>query len=57
MDHLWRHVKDPVAADEPTPNVNVTVERARREIRQMTLKERSKVGILSKDFWLADVLT
>ncbi len=58
MDHLWRHVKDLAAANEPTPNVYATVERARREIRHMTPKERlQKASVLSKDFWLADVLT
>ena len=58
MDHLWRHVKDLISANEPTPNVHATVERARREIRQMSPKERlQKAGVRSKDFWLADVLT
>jgi transposase len=58
MDHLWRKVKDLIAANEPTPNVIATVNRARRTIRQMTPKERlRKAGVLSKDFWLADVLT
>lgn len=57
MDHLWRHAKDRVSANEPTPNVHATVERARRELRQMTPTERlRKAGVLSKDFWLADVL-
>ena len=58
MDHLWRHVKNLIAANEPTPNVIATVNRARRAIRRMTSKERlRKAGVLSKDFWLADVLT
>jgi hypothetical protein len=58
MDHLWRHVKDLAAANEPTPNVLATVERARREIRQMSPQDRlQKAGVLSKEFWLADVLT
>lgn len=56
MDHPWHHVKDLVSANEPTPNVHATVDRARREIRQMSPKERlPKAGVLSKDFWLADV--
>jgi hypothetical protein len=58
MDHLWRPVKGLISANEPTPNVHATVERARREIRQMSAKERlQKAGVLAKDFWLADVLT
>ncbi|MDE3089904.1 MAG: transposase [Chloroflexota bacterium] len=57
MDHLWRHAKDLISANEPTPNVVATVKRAQREIRRMTPQERlRKAGILSKDFWLADVL-
>jgi transposase len=57
IDHLWRHAKDRVSANEPTPNIHATVERARRELRQMTPTERlRKAGVLSKDFWLADVL-
>ncbi len=57
LDHLWRHVKDLISANEPAPNVYATVERARREIRQMSPKERlRKAGVLSKDVWLADVL-
>ena len=57
MDHLWRHVKDDVAANEPTPKVDETVRRARRYIRSLTPRERlQKAGVLSADFWLADVL-
>lgn len=58
MDHLWRHVKDRLAANEPTPNVFATVERVHRTLRKMTPQERlRKAGVLAKDFWLADVLT
>lgn len=58
MDCLWRQVKDLMAANAPTPDVHATVERARRTIRQMSPQERlRKAGVLSKDFWLADVLT
>ena len=57
MDHLWRQVKDLIAANAPTPNVVATVQHARRAIRHMIPKERlRKAGVLSKDFWLADVL-
>lgn len=57
MDHLWRHVKNDVAANEPTPNVDDTVRRARRYVRALTPRERlQKAGARSADFWLADVL-
>jgi len=58
MDHLWRHVKHDVAANEPTPNVDETVRRAQRYMCDLTPRERlQKAGVLSADFWLADVLT
>ena len=58
MDHLWRHVKDDVTANEPTPNVDETVRRAQRYVHSLTPQERlRKAGALSDDFWLADVLT
>jgi transposase len=57
MDHLWRHVKNDVAANEPTPNVDATVRRAQRYVHSLSVKERlQKAGVLSDDFWLADVL-
>jgi transposase len=57
MDHLWRHVKNDVAANEPTPNVDATVRRAQRYVHSLSAKERlQKAGVLSDDFWLADVL-
>lgn len=57
IDHLWRHVKGDVVANEPTPNVDETVRRAQRYVRSLTPKERlQKAGVLSADFWLADVL-
>jgi DDE superfamily endonuclease len=56
MDTLWRHVKDEVAANEPTPNVDETVQRAQCYVRSLSPQERlQKAGVLSNDFWLADV--
>ncbi len=58
IDQLWRHVKDDVAANEPTLNVDETVCRAQRYVRALTPQERlQKAGVRSADFWLADVLT
>ncbi len=57
IDHLWRHVKGDVVANEPTPNVDETVRRAQHYVRSLTPKERlQKAGVLSADFWLADVV-
>ena len=57
LDHLWRHVKNDVAANEPTPNVDDTVCRAQRYVRALTPRDRlQKAGVRSADFWLADVL-
>ena len=58
MDQLWRHVKDDVAANEPTPKVDETVRRAHDYVHALTPKERlQKAGVLSADFWLADVIS
>lgn len=57
VDHLWRHVKDDVAANEPTPNVAQTVRHAQHYVHALTPKQRlQKAGVRSTDFWLADVL-
>jgi transposase len=57
MDTLWRKVKDNVAANEPTPNVDETVCHAQSYVHSLSPTERlQKAGILSKEFWLADVL-
>jgi transposase len=56
MDTLWRKVKDDIAANEPIPNVDETIRRAQHHVRSLSPKERlQKAGVLSKDFWLADV--
>jgi hypothetical protein len=57
MDHLWRHAKGDVAANEPMPDVDGTVRRASRYVHALTRGERlQKAGVRSKDFWLADVI-
>jgi transposase len=57
MDQLWRHVKEDVAANEPTPNLDATVRRASAYVHSLSPQERlRKAGVLSEHFWLADVL-
>ena len=57
MDHLWRHITDDVLANEPTPDLDTTVQRAVQHILAMSpQKRRRQAGILSDTFWLADVL-
>ncbi len=57
MDHLWRHTKDEVAANEPMPDVDGTVHRASGYVHALTPKQRlQKAGVLSEDFWLADLI-
>jgi transposase len=58
MDHLWRHVTDDVIANEPTPSLDTTAQRAVQHIRTMSPQARRRqAGILSDSFWLANVLT
>lgn len=57
MDHLWRHVKHDVLANEPTPNVVANVERAATYLLELSPEERlRKAGVRSPDFWLKAVL-
>jgi len=57
VDHLWRHTKADVSANEPTPKVMKTVSRIRDYITSLTPEERlRKAGVLSDDFWLRNVL-
>jgi hypothetical protein len=58
MDHLWRHVTDDVLANEPTPDLDTTAQRAVHHIRAMSPQSRRRqAGILADTFWLAAVLT
>ena len=56
MDCLWRHVKDDVLANEPTPDLDATVNSAIAYLDSLTAQQRLvKAGVFSNDFWLADV--
>ena len=57
MDQLWRHITDEVLANEPTPDLDTTAQRAVQHILTMSPQDRRRqAGVLSDTFWLADVL-
>lgn len=57
LDQLWRRVKDEAAANEGLPKVEATTGRASQYIHALSPRERlQKAGVLSEDFWLADVV-
>lgn len=57
VDHLWRHVKQDVLANEPAPDLDVSMERACRYILSLTSEQRlRKAGVLSDTFWLRKVI-
>ena len=57
VDHLWRHLKQDVLANEPLPNLDIVLKRAWTYLANLSPRERlRKAGVLSPHFWLADVL-
>lgn len=57
VDHLWRHVKGDVLANEPTPDLDRTLQYAWDYLESLTPRERlRKAGVLSGHFWLASIL-
>jgi transposase len=57
VDHLWRHLKKDVVANQPTPILDTTVQDARDYLKALSPRQRlRKAGVLSADFWLADIL-
>lgn len=55
VDHLWRHLKKDILANEPTPNLEATLKRAWSYLNDLSPRARlQKAGILSGNFWLAD---
>jgi len=56
VDHLWRHLKRDILANEPLPNLEATLKRAWSYLRDLSPRERlRKAGVLSGHFWLQDV--
>lgn len=57
VDQLWRRLTDDVLANEPTPTLELTVQRLTHHLLAMTPQERRRqAGILSDKFWLAGIL-
>ncbi|HSN24255.1 MAG TPA: transposase [Methylomicrobium sp.] len=56
VDHLWRHLKKDVLANEPLPDLETTLQYACAYLNGLSPHERlRKAGILSGHFWLQDV--
>lgn len=57
MDHLWRAAKQNVAANRQYKDVDDEVERIIAYLSHLTRTEAlCKAGILSRHFWLRDVM-
>ncbi len=57
VDHLWRHLKGDVLANEPTPDLEVTLDCAFDYLAALSPEDLlRKAGVLSNDFWLKDIL-
>jgi len=56
VDHLWRHLKKDVLANEPLPDLKTILKYACAYLDDLSPRERlRKAGILSEHFWLQDV--
>jgi hypothetical protein len=56
VDHLWRHLKNDVLANEPLPDLETTLKHACSYLNQLSPYERlRKAVVLSGHFWLQDV--
>ena len=56
VDQLWRRVTDDVLANEPTPTLDVTIQRLIEHLLALSPQQRrQQAGILSDRFWLAGI--
>jgi hypothetical protein len=56
VDHLWRHLKKDILANEPLPDLEITLKRACSYLNDLLPQDRlRKAGVLSERFWLQDV--
>jgi hypothetical protein len=57
LDCLWRHLKDEVIADRPTPDLDAVLAYARDYVASLSPEARlQQAGVLAPGFWLADLL-
>jgi transposase len=53
LEGLWREIKGHVLANEPTPKLGVSLERAIDHLMAMTGRQRRQTaGVLSENFWI-----
>jgi transposase len=53
VEGLWRHLKGRVLANEPTPDLDASVDRIIEEVFELSGTERLRLaGVLSGNFWL-----
>lgn len=58
VDHLWRHLKQDILANEETPNLDKTLKRAWEYLASLSPRQRlQKAGVLSENFWLKDIIS
>jgi len=56
VDHLWRHLKKDILANEPLPDLKTTLKHACTYLEDLSSHQRlRKAGVLSGHFWLQDV--
>jgi transposase len=56
VDHLRRHLKNDILANEPLPNLKAPLKHACAYLNSLSPHERlCKAGVLSEHFWLHDV--
>jgi transposase len=58
MDHLWRHLKNDLAANRQRPHIEALAQQAETWTLALSPQETlRKAGLLSKDCWLKNVRT
>ena len=57
VDHLWRHLKQDIVANESTPDMDKMLKFSWDYLASLSPRQRlRKAGVLADDFWLADLL-